>query len=56
MKHMNWHTATSEKAVRVIDSSSEGLDSQEAQSRLERHGYNKLSSQDTSSPWRLLLE
>ncbi|MBD3421742.1 MAG: HAD-IC family P-type ATPase [Chitinivibrionales bacterium] len=56
MKHMNWHTATSEEAVKSIGSSPGGLSSQEAQSRLDKHGHNKLSSQDTSNPWRLLLE
>ncbi|MBD3316984.1 MAG: HAD-IC family P-type ATPase [Chitinivibrionales bacterium] len=52
---MDWHADSIEKVLEHFDSSLDGLGTEDARSRLEKYGYNKLVSEDQSNAWRLLL-
>ncbi|MBN1375788.1 MAG: cation-translocating P-type ATPase [Dehalococcoidia bacterium] len=51
-----WHSLGLPETYSTLESNIEGLASSEAQSRLEKYGYNELEGEDSISPWRLLLE
>ena len=55
MAHLNWHTATVQDVVRVLDINlTNGLDSTETADRRSRYGSNELEEHGGTSPIRLL--
>lgn len=51
-----WHALPGESALERLDSSPEGLSNDEAQSRLQRYGPNRLQQAQGRPWWRRLLE
>lgn len=51
-----WHAMSGEDALGTLNSSLEGLDEREVQSRLERYGPNELRKEQTRPWWRRLLD
>ena len=52
----DWFSQTIDETLDRLQTSSEGLDAQEAQKRLNEHGPNELQEKGTRSWWRILLE
>ncbi len=52
---MNWYRIDTEAVFKQLQTSEYGLFEQEAKSRLEREGPNKLPEAKGVSPWKLLL-
>ncbi|UVE49116.1 cation-transporting P-type ATPase [Haloferax larsenii] len=50
-----WHALEPDAALSRLDSSADGLDSDEAERRLERYGPNKLVEDESVSPLSLLV-
>ncbi|MFY9621916.1 MAG: cation-translocating P-type ATPase [Pyrinomonadaceae bacterium] len=51
-----WHTLTVEATIERLNSTREGLNSEEAALRLEQFGPNELQASARVSPWAILLE
>jgi Ca2+-transporting ATPase len=51
-----WHTLSVESALESLESTREGLSSEEAARRLIEYGLNELQAFNKVSPWRILLE
>ncbi|AFZ71679.1 cation-translocating P-type ATPase [Natronobacterium gregoryi] len=52
----NWHAQLPEDVYEELDTSEQGLDSEEARERLERHGPNEVETEEGASPLRIFLE
>ena len=52
---MDGHDKSPKELYELLDSSFEGLSSQEAQERLEEYGPNSIPSGRSISPWKILL-
>ena len=52
---ISWHSLETEDALRRLDSTPKGLDSDQAKQRLEEHGPNALGTEDRISPLKLLV-
>ncbi|ELZ85515.1 Ca2+-transporting ATPase [Haloferax elongans ATCC BAA-1513] len=52
---ISWHALDPDAALSRLDSSADGLDSDEAERRLERYGPNKLAEDESVSPLSLLV-
>ena len=50
-----WHSLETEDALDRLDSAPKGLDSKQAQQRLEEHGPNTLGAEERVSPLTLLI-
>ncbi|MFD1564250.1 cation-translocating P-type ATPase [Haloarchaeobius amylolyticus] len=51
-----WHSRPLEDVYAGLETSDQGLESDEAQTRLEREGPNEIEAEDGTSPLRILLE
>jgi len=52
----DWHATELADVYAKLDTASEGLDPDEARTRLERYGPNDIEAEEGISPWRILLE
>ncbi len=52
---MNWYRIDTEAVFKQLQTSERGLPGEEAKTRLEKEGPNKLPETKGASPWRLLL-
>ncbi len=52
----DWHATELADVYAKLDTASEGLDPEEARTRLERYGPNDIEAEEGISPWRILLE
>jgi Ca2+-transporting ATPase len=52
----DWFRETTKATLQKLNSSEEGLSSQEASSRLERYGPNELKEEDKAGPLRMFLQ
>ncbi len=52
----NWYNLETDEVISSLGSSPEGLSTQEAKSRLEKHGYNELGEEKKTSIWSLVAE
>src|SRR5690606_10354328 len=50
-----WHTLSTDEVLAALETSPEGLSSEEAQRRLQQYGVNELTAGEHVSPWRILL-
>ena len=57
-KHIDhpWHNLSTEESLNLLNSTTSGLTTGEAQRRLEAYGYNELGDEGRISPWLILLE
>ncbi|MFP4045758.1 MAG: cation-translocating P-type ATPase [Candidatus Aenigmatarchaeota archaeon] len=53
---MSWHGKTLEEVFSDLGTSKEGLSEKEAERRLEEEGENRIKSDQTTSPFRILLD
>ncbi|MCJ7793882.1 cation-transporting P-type ATPase, partial [Candidatus Bathyarchaeota archaeon] len=51
----NWHSLSTDEALRKLDSNADGLTVEEAQNRLSIYGPNELKKEKRNSPLKLLL-
>lgn len=56
MQNKNWHSLPVSGVFSQLDSSEEGLSSEQASKRLAEYGYNELQDASKKSAWLLLLE
>jgi Ca2+-transporting ATPase len=49
-----WHTRSTEDVQSALGADAQGLTSDKAADRLDRHGYNELPRADAVSPWKIL--
>jgi len=54
-KEVRWHALELEEVLKKLDTSLEGLTSDEARKRLEKYGPNEIKTEKGISPWRILL-
>lgn len=50
MQQRTWHTLSADEVFQAVDSSSNGLTSSTAQTRLEEHGPNQLAAGEKKDP------
>lgn len=53
---MNFHTLDIEKTIETLDSSLIGLNSSEAERRLQEHGKNEITEQKKKPVWKMFLQ
>jgi len=51
-----WHTVSADEAMRLLDSSADGLDASDSAARLARYGPNRLSHAKPVSAFRILAD
>ncbi len=51
-----WHTLTAEKGLETLETPRDGISSEEAARRLEKHGRNELVEKGVKSVWAILWE
>ncbi|WP_027858527.1 cation-transporting P-type ATPase [Marinobacterium jannaschii] len=51
----DWHARSSEQCFTQLDASPQGLDSQQARSRLQQYGANQLAAAPPRPPWKRFL-
>ncbi len=49
-EHNNWHSLEAYEALKILDSSQDGLSSSEVEERLKKYGPNKLQEEKKKSP------
>ena len=52
---MNWHSKSKEELYSSLETEEEGLQSSEAEKRLNENGENRIESDDSTSPLRILI-
>lgn len=52
----NWHTFDSNKAMQVLQTNVEGLNSSEVNKRLEKYGFNELQEEKGRSPFFIFFD
>jgi Ca2+-transporting ATPase len=52
---MGWHSDSKEEIFSQLDTSEEGLSSEEVEKRLEEQGENRIRDEDTTSPLRIFI-